>query len=128
MEVESNKHLLWECVETKIIWSLFNDVITEYTSEQITLNSYEDIFRWEQTPIFNVLKVKIIQQLIQIKRPKGWTKNTLTKLIMDFHNVESYIANKNEKLNDHNVRWKCFRTLLNSCNDVEKDLNKIKLT
>jgi hypothetical protein len=116
MEVESNEHLLWECVEMKIIWSLFNNVISDNTREKLTLNSYEDIFRWEQMPILNVLKVKIIQQLIQIKRPKGWTKDTVTKLIKDFHKVEYYIAGKNEKLNDHNTRWNCFRLFLNSNN------------
>jgi hypothetical protein len=62
--------------------------------------------------VINTIKVKIIQEIIQITRPVRWSVENLRHTIMELKNIELYIAIKNNKLNNHNIKWKCMESLL----------------
>ena len=40
----------------------------------MVLNKCEDLYRTEQYSTLSLIKIKIVQELIQIVRPKDWTK------------------------------------------------------
>ena len=69
-QVETTKHLLWECAESKNIWELFNEWLRRSALRLGNINEYKDIF-W--------IKVKIIQEIIQIQHSRGWNiENTVS--------------------------------------------------
>ena len=57
----------------------------------------------------NMIKVKIIQQSIQIKRISRWTTQAGIDLIKDLKIVEEYGAKKSHKMVQHNLRWNRFK-------------------
>ncbi len=63
---ETSKHLLWECLHLKNIWSLFNDLMNHVENGQECVNKYEDVFQASEMPVFGIIKAKAIQALIQI--------------------------------------------------------------
>ena len=110
-EIESSKHLLWECRETKNIWNLFNKVINEQTSIKESVLKYEDVFKMHDNKVLNMLKVKVIQQLIQIIRPVNWTENKINEIITDLRKLECYNSNMMHYEPKHNIRWEKFQNI-----------------
>jgi exonuclease III len=108
-EIETSKHLLWDCREAKRIWEVFNEVIKEQTTLTERVQKYEDIFQMYENKVLNMIKVKIIQQSIQIKRISRWTTQAGIDLIKDLKIVEEYGAKKSHKMVQHNLRWNRFK-------------------
>jgi hypothetical protein len=110
-QIETTKHLLWECHEANKIWDLFNQELSKFTSENIKVNKYEDIFYTPKTPSICLVKTKIIQELIQINRPINWTVNNIKNSIKELINMEKYNAIKCFKINNFNSKWNNFVNL-----------------
>jgi hypothetical protein len=108
-EIETSKHLLWECREAKQIWEVFNEVIREQTTLTERVQKYEDIFQMHENKVLNMIKVKIMQQSIQIKRISRWTAQACINLITDLRKVEEYGAKKSHKMVQHSMRWNRFK-------------------
>ncbi len=89
-QIEMSKHLLWDCCETQKLWKSFNDILMGVKLENLKLTNYEDLFRIEEIPILMTIKLKLIQELIQIVRPMNWDINRTTNLIIQLRNVEMY--------------------------------------
>jgi hypothetical protein len=111
---ETMKHLLWECGESRNIWRLFNGMLSEVTNNNCMIRDYNDLYNMPGNAVVNTLKVKIIQELIQIVRPMRWSVENLKTIVADLKNIELYIAIKNNKLHSHNNKWKCLETFLHS--------------
>jgi hypothetical protein len=75
LSVETSKHLLFECVHSSKIWSFYNSIMRFLKNEQDCVINYEDIFKIGPNMANNVVKVKTIQTMIQIERPKNWNMN-----------------------------------------------------
>jgi hypothetical protein len=106
-DIENNPHLLYECRFSREMWSNFNKVIKQHYNSNYAINRYEDIYKFDNGPIENVLKLKLINELIQIDRPKHLTENKIINLANDFKNIEKYIIIKNNKdLLAFNKKWK----------------------
>ena len=103
---ETSKHLLWECEHARKIWKLYNEVIED--EEVIT---YEDIFKFDHNDSTITIKIKIIQELIQIDRPKNWNKCKIINIIMNLMNIEKYNATKLGSLPNFNKKWKKYHKL-----------------
>jgi len=102
---ESTKHLLWECTESKKLWKCYNEVLTSVNLESRKINCYEDLYRTEIMPILSTIKLKLIQETIQIIRPVNWNKERLLQIITDIRKKEIYngmISNNSLKVNN---RW-----------------------
>jgi hypothetical protein len=97
--IESTKHLLWECQDSKEIWNLYNDLLDRCGLGEMRITKYEDLYYTEQCKILSTIKMKIIQEFIQIERPKGWTRERMEKLVTNIRNIELYNSQKHNNLN-----------------------------
>jgi hypothetical protein len=94
-QTETNDHLLYNCQFSVGMWSIYNEVIKEYFNSEYSICKIEDIFNFNSGPIENCLKIKLINNLIQIERPKHWTKEKILGMALETKKVEKYIAIKN---------------------------------
>jgi exonuclease III len=108
-EIETSKHLLWECREARRTWDIFNKVIKEHTTLNEKVQKYEDIFQMYENKVLNMVKVKLLQQSIQIKRISGWTDQTVIDLIIDLKKMEEFNARESHKMVKHKYRWNSFK-------------------
>jgi hypothetical protein len=89
-EIETTKHLLWGCGESRNIWDLFNSWITNNNLISHTINEYQDIYRIDECAHVCKVKIKIIQEMIQIQRPSGWNMERIILISKDIRNIELY--------------------------------------
>ena len=47
------------------------------------INRYEDLFTIGNNRMLNMLKIRVIQAMIQIERPRNWDVNRVRKLGME---------------------------------------------
>jgi len=103
---ETARHLLLECMHAKNIWNLYNQVI-----KGDKVNKYEDLFNIGDSQCEIMIKMKIIQELIQIDRPKNWDKKKIVNVIKNLMNIEKYNAIKNKKILKFNKIWNKYSNL-----------------
>jgi hypothetical protein len=114
-ETEDLKHLLWGCTHARHIWSIYN-IIMEKVNHKKTEN-YNEIFIPGDDHATCVIKIKLIQALIQIDRPKNWNYEKLMNIIEQTMSIELYNASRNNSLlTKHNARWKDFKVITNEHN------------
>ena len=83
-------YLLWECPETRKVWQSFNEYMSRISNSQIKVGKFEDVFDIYPNRTLSVVKVKVIQAMIQIERPRSWNWERVRRLAMDLKNVEIY--------------------------------------
>jgi hypothetical protein len=105
---ETAKHLLWECSFSQLAWKNFNTLLEEKKLGFDKIVSYEKIFDFGGTACATLIKLRIINEFIQIERPKHLTKSKISILINQLLITEKYIAIKNQKLDKFKERWKPF--------------------
>jgi hypothetical protein len=94
-QIETINHLLWECDHSKKIWSLFNKLSASNLNNHAPVMSYEEIYNFELKPSTILFKIRVIQEIIQIVRPKNWNDGNMMSLLNDLIETERYIAYKN---------------------------------
>ncbi len=85
-----------------------NDILEERNLGLDKIVSYENIFDFGGTACATLVKLKLINEFIQIERPKHLLKSTILTLINHLMNTEKYIAIKNQKFEKFKERWKPF--------------------
>jgi hypothetical protein len=105
---ETTKHLLWECPFSQLAWKNLNSILDEKKLGLDKIVSYEKIFDFGGTACATLIKLKIINEFIQIERPKHLSRDKICTLINLLINTEKYIALKNQQLNKFEERWKPF--------------------
>jgi hypothetical protein len=104
--------LLWECNKSRRIWSLYNEVLDNCNLGECKIEKYEDIYCTENSyKALSTIKMKIIQEFIQIERPKNWTILRMHKLIINLRDLELYNGVNNNSINKTNKKWKYFLNL-----------------
>ena len=93
-QIESTRHLLWGCVESNNIWRLFNTWIANNNSSSKIINEYQDIYHIDNCAHVCKVKMKIIQEMIQIERPRGWNIERINLISNDIKKIELYNNNK----------------------------------
>ena len=88
--VESSKHLLWECLESRKIWALFNDWKVSHSPGSPSVNEYRDIYWVDDNAHVCKVKFKVIQELIQIVRPVGWNIGRIEVISLELSRMEAY--------------------------------------
>jgi hypothetical protein len=109
--LETTKHLLWECNDSKKIWDLYNEVLEKSNLQNGKINVYEDIYYTDDTKVLATIKMKIVQELIQIDRPKGWTIALIEKLIVNLRNMEIFNGDGKRNLEQIKTDWIHFMNL-----------------
>ena len=85
-----------------------NDILEERNLGLDKIVSYENIFDFGGTACATLVKLKIINEFIQIERPKHLLKSKILTIINLLMNTEKYIAIKNQKVEKFKERWKPF--------------------
>jgi hypothetical protein len=80
----------------------------EKGERESTVNSYKDIYNFNNNAAVNTIKLKIINEFIQINRPKNLNKEKIKMLIDNVRNTEKFIAIKNKQLINFKTKWKLF--------------------
>ena len=104
--VEEVKHLLWECRETRKMWENYNTILGEVGLNNFNIKEYNDVYKFNGLGALNTIKLKLINELIQIVRPTHFSVERIKKLIINLRNTEKYIAVKNKIDRKHEDRWK----------------------
>ena len=89
-QIESTKHLLWTCVESRNIWELFNTWMADNNFVSTIINDYKDIYNMDNCAHVCKVKMKIIQEMIQIERPSGWNIERIKSISSDINRIEIY--------------------------------------
>jgi len=104
-EVETTEHLLWGCSHSKQMWKLYNNFMIKLGRNENTITTYKQIFNAGENKGITTIKIKLIQEMIQIKRPTNWDKNRMDLLINEIVNIEKYNHKINHKLKEFNTKW-----------------------
>ena len=110
---ETTKHLLWECEHVKHIWSLFNALMTQAANGKECIKKYEDIFQTCELPGACTVKMKIIQEMIQIERPMNWNREKLETIIKELIKIDKYNANVTRSIGKFKIKWNSLENALN---------------
>ena len=66
-EVENFKHLFGECRESRRMWRAFNEYMGSI-GHQHRVTGYEEVFTIDGNRIISMIKVRVVQAMIQIER------------------------------------------------------------
>jgi ribosomal protein L37AE/L43A len=110
-EVEDVKHLLWECRETRKMWESLNTILAEIGLNKFIIKEYKDIYSFNENGAFNTIKLRLINELIQINRPINMNVEKVKKIINNLRKTEKYISQKNKKEVKYGSRWKYWENI-----------------
>lgn len=105
---ESTEHLLWGCRWSKLAWENYNSYLISLGISGGLVDSYRDVYSFNNGSGINTVKLKIINELIQIIRPKNLTIDRIKNITNNIKNIEKYIAVKNNNLIRHEKKWYMF--------------------
>jgi hypothetical protein len=106
---ESYRHLFWECHESRKVWRSFNKYMSRTSNSHIKVEKYEDVFDIYQSRVVSIIKVRIIQAMIQIERPKNWIWEIVRKIAMDLKSVETHNSVAHHKLDITKRKWELIK-------------------
>ena len=107
-KVETTKHLLWECPFSQMAWKNYNEILEEINLGSEKIVFHEQIFDFRGSACANLIKLKLVNEFIQLERPKNLTKDRISTIIKMLINTEKYIAIKNQTIKKFEERWKPF--------------------
>ena len=99
------------CRDQKL-WKAYNDVLKEISLDKMNLILYEDLFKTETIPLLMTIKLRMIQELIQITRPTNWNTSRTLNIIFQLRNMEMQNDNSNNKKTLK--RWENFKNITNN--------------
>ena len=102
---ETYQHMLWSCVEANKVWKSYNAYLEKINYTQEKIENYEDIYKTHNTSALSIIKLKIIQEMIQIIRPSGWTTEKTEKIAMEMKNLELYNSKINRNMEKTRRKW-----------------------
>jgi hypothetical protein len=109
---EKLEHLVWGCTHSRAIWEIYNEIMREvFGQNQDCVNSYEDVYEASERPCINIIRLKIIQEMIQIERPTNWNKNKVKEIIINLINIEKYNSIKFKTETKFHKKWNNFKNL-----------------
>jgi zinc-binding in reverse transcriptase len=107
--VETYSHLIWECTEARRIWRVYNEYMDSIGQSGVKVEIYEDVFKIENIGAISTIKMKIVQEMIQIERPTGWTVERIKDTANALKNTELYNASIVKKLDKVRIKWSMIR-------------------
>jgi hypothetical protein len=75
-------------------------------NEQDCVKKYDNVYSIGQTPATVLIKIKVIQELIQIVRPQNWNNTNMENLVAELVCNEKYIALHRYELSKFLTKWK----------------------
>ncbi len=77
------------------------------------VKKYEDIFQTCEWPGACTVKMKIIQEMIQIERPMRWNHEKLETIIKELIKIQKYNANETRSIGKFKIKWNSLENVLN---------------
>jgi hypothetical protein len=111
-QVETVKHLLYECEHSKRIWNLYNEILILNKQETEQVLKYNSIFQIGRMAATNIIKIRLIQCLIQIERPRDWSQDNIKTVIKEIMNMEKYNSIKNKMIVSFEKKWSTFKHIM----------------
>ena len=105
LEVETTKHLLWDCQHVRHIWHLYNEYVTKLGMTNSVIGEYNKIYEVGTNAGLTIIKTRIIQELIQIRRPTNWDINNLNSLIAEIVKMEHHNFKTKHQLINFEKKW-----------------------
>jgi hypothetical protein len=87
---EDNAHLLYHCEYSRKMWDSFNEFMKNLQPTSVLVHKFEDIFDFSGNALNNILKVKLVQETIQINRPKIWNVEKIKNLYEEQERLYSH--------------------------------------
>ncbi len=103
---ETINHLLWECTHVQNVWKLYNNFAIKLGTEQDCVKQYDDVYKVGSSPAIALVKIRVIQELIQIERPKNWNEEKMVNLVEELIRNDRYIAKQKNSLVKFLLKWK----------------------
>ena len=72
--------------------ALYNHITAQGNFHNVEVKEYSDIFIVEDVSMLSKVKVKIIQEMIQIICPKNWSLENLKDIYKGIDQIEKYNA------------------------------------
>jgi hypothetical protein len=69
------------------------------------VSSYDEVYNAASSSGTNLIKIRLIQELIQIDRPKNWGPEHIKRIITNLINTDKYNAIKSFSLAQHAIKW-----------------------
>ena len=108
---ETTAHLLWECLESNKIWSHLNEILEALQCSSLKITKYEDLYKTESNDAISTIKIRIIQEMIQIERPKNWCKQRIIHVISQLRDYDLINSKGNHESNKAKIKWFPFLNL-----------------
>jgi hypothetical protein len=99
-----------------MMWKLYNDFVTSLNFLNENVTEYEQVFRVPERSELTIIKIKLIQKMIQIERPTFWTNSELASMIKEITNIEKYNAIVAKSLTKFEQKWGRITTWVNDIN------------
>jgi hypothetical protein len=103
---ETTRHLLWECEHSKNIWSLHNDYLNSFGITNSNITEYKHVYNAGTNSGLTMIKIKVIQELIQIRRPLNWNMENIRSVVEDLVKIERHNYNEKHQKNQFESKWK----------------------
>jgi hypothetical protein len=84
---------------------LYNKFISKLGNEQDSVKEYDNVYKVGSSPAIALVKIKVIQELIQIERPKNWNDEKMDSLVEELICNERYIAKNKFLLGKFLLKW-----------------------
>ena len=104
-EVETYKHLIWECREAQKIWKAFNEFVAHLELQEEKIMDYDNIFMIGERGVLSKIKIRVIQEMIQIERPVNWAIERIQKIADELRCMEIYNATRINKFDQTKTKW-----------------------
>jgi len=105
---ESFRHLMWDCVNIKQSWGNLNKILVRKNLGNDVITDYEDVFNFDKSAATNTIRLKIIQNFIQVERRTLNSEEQIELIITELIKKEKYVAIKNKKVAKIQTKWKQF--------------------
>ena len=110
MHVETVVHVLWECTTAQHLWNNVKQWVSQKTGKNVVFTLDNVILNnVTKNPIDSINMIcLIVKQYIYSSRCLKIIPNfqNLKQKIIEYHNVEKYLAMSKGKLEKHNKKWK----------------------
>ncbi len=97
-EIETYRHLIWDCREAKKIWQSFNEWMSYIEKQDERVLTYDGVFEIGNLDTLTKIKIRVIQAMIQVERPINWSIENVKKIVNELKGIEIY----NSKIRKNN--------------------------
>ena len=83
----------------------YNEYLQKIDYAQSKIQNYEEIYITQDISALSTVKMKIIQEMIQIQRPMGWSMDNVEKIAKEMKNIELYNSKANNNFDKTRKKW-----------------------